>query len=340
MKFSHPEAFYLLIVLALFAITAVYNFKKRRQLLRGFISLSAFKRLGVRSGLEIDFFKTALITAALFFFIVALAGPHWGERFENAEIKGIEMVFLMDTSISMNAEDLKPNRLEVSKQLIATVTDTLQTDLVSLINFAAKAYVQCPLTTDYDAFKLLTEASSISPSEEQGTDFGEAFKMALNSFKTAANENKLAFLITDGEDQEKQWEDSLEQFKKKGVIVFTVGVGIPQGALIPIKDSNGNLTGWKKDKSGNIVKTRLDENTLIKIASQTGGQYFRLTNNASLSTITENLQAFERKTLKKRVQLIKIQRFHYFLIVGLLFLLIELILSERKLPWKKKTREN
>lgn len=130
MSFSHPEAFWFLLVLALFVTAAVYNYKKKKTLLKGFISESAYKKLGVRSGGEIDFFKTALTTLALLFFILALAGPQWGEKIENLEIKGIEMLFLMDASTSMNAEDLKPNRLEVAKQLVVNVMDSLRTDYV------------------------------------------------------------------------------------------------------------------------------------------------------------------------------------------------------------------
>jgi Ca-activated chloride channel family protein len=336
MSFSNPAAFILLVLLALFAIVAVMSFKKKKILLNGFISTAAYKKLGVRGGREIDFFKTALITLAMFFFILALAGPQWGEKYESLDIKGIEMVFLLDTSNSMNAEDLKPNRLEVSKQLISGVVDNLRTDYVGLINFAGSAYIQCPLTIDYDAFKLMTQASVISPAEEQGTDFKTAFEVALRTYRSSKNDRKLMILITDGEDQEQAWQSFVDQIKEREIIVFTVGVGITEGAPIPIKDKDGNLKGWKKDKQGNIVKTRLDENTLIQVASQTGGQYFHLTDAAAVEKFIDNLKDFDRKVLKQRVKLKKIKRFHYPLIIGIILLLLELMLSEKKLSWKKR----
>ena len=121
-----------------------------------------------------------------------------------------------------------------------------------------------------------------------------------------------------------------------GIIIFTVGVGASSGAPIPLKDKEGNITGWKKDKQGNIVKTSLDENTLVQIASGTGGQYFRLTDAAGIDAFVNNLKKFERTVLKKKMKLQKIKRYHYPLIAGILILLLELILSERRLSWKEK----
>lgn len=335
MTFANPTAFYLVPLIILFIIAAVYNYKKRRKILTSFISENAYKRLGVRSGHEINFFKTFLVTTAMIFFIFALAGPQWGEKFEEVDIKGIEVSFLLDTSNSMNAEDLKPNRLDVAKNLITSIVDNLETDYVSLINFAGKAYVQCPLTIDYGAFKMLTDATTISPAEEQGTDFGEAFAVALKSLASSKSEKKLMILITDGEDQEGVWQSYVEELQKQNIFVFTVGVGIPDGAPIPLKDKDNNITGWKKDRQGNIVKTRLDENTLIQIASRCGGQYFRLTDASAVDTFIMGLKTFERSVLKKKVKSEKKHRFYFFLIPGIILLILELILSERRLAWKR-----
>jgi len=336
MTFTNPEAFFLLIALALFIIAAVHNYNKKKSLLEDFISANAYKKLGVRSGGEIDFFKTSLVILAMILFILALAGPQWGEKFENVDIMGIEVAFLLDTSNSMNAEDLKPNRLEVAKQLVVNIVDNLTTDYLTLINFAGTAYVQCPLTIDYEAFKLLTEATAISPGEEQGTDFSQALSLALKSFANSKSDKKLLVLITDGEDQEAQWQNIIPGITKQKIIIFTIGVGASSGAPIPMKDKEGNITGWKKDKQGNIVKTTLDENTLIRIASQTGGQYFRLTDASGIDVFVNNLKSYERNVLMKKVKLQKIKRFHYPLIAGLIILLLELILSERRLTWKEK----
>lgn len=336
MSFSNPEAFFLLFVLIPLIFVAIYNYKKKKKILNGFISENAYKRLGYRSGKEIDFFKASLIILSLIFFITALAGPEWGEKYEHVDIKGIEMVFLMDTSSSMNAEDLKPNRLEIAKNLVMSIVDNLKTDFVSLINFAGVAYVQCPLTIDYEAFKLMTEASLISPDEEQGTDFSVALNLALNAFKKSKGATMVVILITDGEDQEHSWMNIISEFKKQKIIIFSVGVGVIAGAPIPLKNKDGKVIGWKKDKKGNIVKTKLDEKPLIQIASQTGGQYFRLASVSSIDVFVRSLKRFERSVIKKKVKLKKIKRFVYPLSIGIILLVLELLLTERKIKWVKK----
>jgi len=328
----------------LFVLAAVYNYKKKKSLLDGFLSVAAYKKLGIRSGGEIDFFKAGLVASALIFFVLALAGPQWGESFENVEMKGVEMIFLLDTSYSMSAEDLKPNRLEVAKQLIITIADSLETDYIGLINFAGAAIVQCPLTIDYAAFQMMTEVSDIMSQEQQGTDFEPALRLALNTFKVSEgdadkkkrDDQKVLILITDGEDQEKKWQAFMPEIQERKIIVFTVGIGVPDGAPIPIKNNDGQFTDWKKDKQGNIVKTRLDENTLVQVASRTGGQYFRLTDVSTIDSFVADLKRFERTVLKKKVRLNKIKRFHIPLIVGIIFLLLDLILSEKRLSWKEQ----
>jgi Ca-activated chloride channel family protein len=336
MTFAYPTLLLLLLLLIPFTILVVWNFRKKRQVLHGFISPTATDRIVVRGGREIDFFKSALLLLALCFFILALARPQWGERFENLDIRGLEIVFLLDTSNSMNAEDLQPNRLEVAKSLITTVIDNLKTDLVSQVNFAAVAYVQCPLTMDYEAFKLMAQASQISPAEEQGTDFARGFTLAMRMFKNSRSTQKLLVLITDGEDLEKNWPESLKELQKEKITVFTVGIGIPAGAPIPILDENGKTIDWKKDAQGNIVKSRLDEGTLIRIASACQGQYYRLSAIAGIEPFVRVLKAYERKLLAQKIKSKKIDRFQYPLLLALFFLVFEMVLSDRKIAWRKK----
>jgi Ca-activated chloride channel family protein len=335
MDFAWPMALFLLVLAPLFALLAWFNYAKKRRLLRQFLSEAAEEKNVVRGGREIDFFKAILVTLALAFLALALARPRWGERFENIDIRGLEIAFLLDTSTSMQAEDLKPDRLEVAKGLIAQISDTLHTDLVSLINFAGVAYVQCPLTSDYEAFKLLCQASAISPEEEQGTDFEKPFSLALRGFARARGSQKLVVLITDGEDLENRWQAPLDQFRKMGIVVFTVGVGLPGGAPIPVHASGSAIADWKKDKNGQMVRSTLDESTLIRIASATSGQYFRLNDASAGDRFTEMLKAYERKLLAQKVRSRKVERFYVPLLLAALLLIAEMMLSDRKLSWKK-----
>jgi Ca-activated chloride channel homolog len=335
MTFANPALLLLLLALIPFTLLIFWNYRKKQQVLHGFISQAAADRITVRGGREIDFFKSALLLLALCFFILALARPQWGERFENLDIRGLEIAFLLDTSTSMNAEDLQPDRLVVAKNLIATIVDNLKTDLVSQVNFAAVAYVQCPLTLDYEAFKLMAMASQVSPDEEQGTDFARGFTLALRLFKQSPGSQKLLVLITDGEDLENNWPETLKELQKEKITVFTVGVGIPAGAPIPILDKNGKTIDWKKDAQGNIVKSKLDEGTLIKIASACQGQYYRLSAVAGIDPFIRILKSYERKLLGQKVKSKRIDRFQYPLLLGIFFLVFEMVLSDRKITWQK-----
>jgi Ca-activated chloride channel family protein len=336
MTFANPTLLFLLLLLIPFTLLVIWNYRKKQKLLREFISEKATARMVVRGGREIDFFKSALLLLALVFFILALARPQWGERFESLDIRGLEIVFLLDTSSSMHAEDLQPNRLEVAKNLVATIVDSLKTDLVSQVNFAAVAYVQCPLTIDYEAFKLMAMATQVSPDEEQGTDFARGFTLALSILKKTRGSQKLLVLITDGEDLENNWTDALKELQKEKITVFTVGVGIPAGAPIPIIDENGKTSGWKKDAQGNIVKSRLDEGTLVRIASACQGQYYRLSAVAGIEPFINILKNYERKLLAQKVKSKKIERFQYPLLLAVMLLVFEMVLSDRKIAWQKK----
>jgi Ca-activated chloride channel homolog len=197
------------------------------------------------------------------------------------------------------------------------------------------AYVQCPLTLDYEAFKLMAMASQVSPDEEQGTDFARGFTLALRLFKQSPGSQKLLVLITDGEDLENNWPETLKELQKEKITVFTVGVGIPAGAPIPILDKNGKTIDWKKDAQGNIVKSKLDEGTLIKIASACQGQYYRLSAVAGIDPFIRILKSYERKLLGQKVKSKRIDRFQYPLLLGIFFLVFEMVLSDRKITWQK-----
>ncbi len=337
MTFANPVVLFLLLLLIPFTFLVVWNYRKKRLIMREFLSAAAEARMVVRGGREIDFFKSTLLLLALAFLILALARPQWGERYENVNIRGLEIVFMLDTSASMKAEDLQPNRLEVAKRLVAEIISSLRTDMVSLIGFAAVAYVQCPLTLDYEAFTLLALAAQISPDDEQGTDFAKGFELALSLFKKTRGSQKLLVLITDGEDQENNWPAALKDLQKENITVYTVGIGIPEGAPIPILDANGRTSGWKKDARGHIVKSRLDENALIRIASAGQGQYYRLSTAAGIQPFIGILKNYERKLLAQKVKSRKIERFQYPLLLAVLLLAAETALSNRKISWPKKS---
>jgi Ca-activated chloride channel family protein len=334
MIFAYPAVLFLLLLLVPFALLAAYNFRKKREILREFIAPEAEGATVVRGGREIDFFKTSLLLAAFVFLILALARPQWGERFESMDIRGLEIVFLLDTSASMNAEDLQPSRLEVAKNLVAAIVDALRTDMVSQVNFAGTAYVQCPPTLDYEAFKMLALASSASPAQEQGTDIAKGMALGLRLFRGSRSSQKVMILVTDGEDQEQGWPEAVRDLQKQKITVFTVGVGAASGAPIPVRDADGRTSGWKKDAQGNIVKSQLDEETLARIAADCGGQYYRLGTAAGIAPMVGILRAYERQQLSRKVKSRKIDRFAYALLLAVLLLAGEMALSDRRIAWR------
>ena len=336
MQFSHPRVLWLLVLLVPFVILAVANFRVRHTQLNGFLSATARSRMVIRGGREVDVFKTSLWIPSIALFILALAGPSWGEQLVSIEVEGTEVVFLLDTSRSMAAEDLKPKRLESGRRLITSAADALTTDYVSLVNFAGTAYVQCPLTVDMEAFSLMVNASEISPSEEQGTNLAEALETALKVLKAERKVQRMLVLITDGEDQEGGWESILPTLKEREIVVFTVGVGVAEGAPIPLRGPTGDVTDWKRDQEGQMVRSRLDEAPLKRIARETGGRYFRLADSADIDHFLAVLKGFERTVLQRRMKRVRTPRFQYPLALGIILLLVEMALTTRKIRWTKE----
>ncbi|MBN1197630.1 MAG: VWA domain-containing protein [Candidatus Aminicenantes bacterium] len=335
MSFSNPSALWLLALLVPFILLAIISRRLRNRRLADFFSSHARSRMVVRGGQEIDVFKTLLLTLSMGFLILALAGPEWGERYEPLEVRGTEMVFLLDTSRSMAAADLQPSRLESARQLIITAADTLATDYVSLIHFAGRAVVQCPLTVDYEAFKLLVQASDISPPEEQGTNLAAALDLAIQVLDAERKAQRVMVLITDGEDQEGGWQERVPLLKERGITVFSVGVGALEGAPIPLRSENGEVTDWKRDQQGRMVRTRLDEEPLKQLARESGGRYFRLTDPGDMEHFVTVLKTFERRVLQRKVRRVRVPRFQYPLGVGIILLFLEMVLTTRRIRWTK-----
>jgi len=336
MNFAYPHLLFLLLLLPPFIVIIIINFREKRRLIGHFLDPAAKTKMVIRSKHDSDFFRSFFLILSLAFLILALARPQWGEKLEHMDVRGIRIQFLLDTSNSMLAEDLQPNRLETAKNLISRTIDTLRSDMVAQINFAGSAYVQCPFTNDYEAFKLLAESSTISPREEQGTDFSSAMNLAGKIGTDEKTSKSLIILITDGEDQEKKWQEPLTQLKKNGTVVFTVGIGLPEGAPIPVKDDSGKTTEWKKDRSGAIVNSKLDETTLIQIARESGGQYYRLTDTIGIDDFLQIIGSYERKVISQKIKSVKIDRFVYPLFLAILFLLMEMLITDKRVEWKKK----
>lgn len=275
--------------------------------------------------------KVVLIIIVFSIFIFSLANPQIGTRLEEVKRSGIDIFIALDVSKSMLAEDVAPNRIDKAKHQIASFIDQLQGDRVGIIAFAGLAFVQCPLTLDYGAAKLFLNDIEVGDIPQPGTAISEAIKTAMRSFTARELKYKVLVLITDGEDHEEDPVKVATEAAKEGIIIYTIGIGSPQGAPIPEFDQYGRQTGYKKDRNGQIITSKLDVLTLEKIAFETGGKFYISTSGeVELEKILQEISDMEKKELASRKFTQFEDRFQIFLFVALILLIIETLLSERR----------
>lgn len=340
-RFAHSEYLYLLYFLPIIIVLAWFALRKQNQLLDKFANKSLHKTLfPLRSKLKL-FLKSSLIVLSIGFLILALANPQIGSKVEEVKQVGIDVYILLDVSLSMKAEDIKPSRLDKAKHEISQLINRLQGDRIGLIVFSGAAYVQFPLTTDYAAANLFLSAVSVNSVPQPGTAIGPAVQLALNSFKKDEETQKAVVIITDGEDHEGDLEKAIEEANNLGVKIYAIGLGSPQGVPIPVYNSAGRQTGYKKDRTGNVVLTKLDETTLKDITSKANGEYYRGSNtNDELEMIYDDLASMEGTEFGATKITEYEDRYYYFLIPAIFFLIFELLLKESKSKFFSKFESN
>ncbi len=335
-KFAHNE--YIILLLSILVFAAMYWlyriwYKKAK---RRFGDKNIISDLMPESSSSKPLLKFIIVAIATIFFVVGIIDPQIGSKLENIKREGIDLYLVLDVSNSMLAEDIKPNRLERSKLAISSLVDNLQGDRVGIIIFAGNAYKQLPLTTDYSAAKLFLSAVDTKIVPTQGTAIGEAIDMATQSFGET-DHNKAIIVITDGENHEDDAIGSATAASDLGISVFTIGMGLPEGAPIPIYNIYGTQTGYKKDKKNTTVITKLNEDMLRQIAAAGGGAYARANNASSgLRRIFDDINAIDKKEIETRQFTDYEDRFQIFLGITILLLIIELMVSDRKTRWISK----
>lgn len=332
MKFSYPGYLSFLILIPAILIFYFLLFKLKKKMLLTFAGTKLLYKLVSPEVIKIQKQKSIILIFALLFLILGLSGPQIGSKLIEVRRKGIDIIIAIDCSNSMRAEDIKPNRLQRAKYELASLIDKLQGDRVGIIVFAGTAFLQCPLTTDYSAAKMLLDIIDPDLLPVQGTAIGTAIRLAIKSFSQKERKYKALILLTDGEETaNSDPENAAQEAKKEGIRIYTIGYGSVEGELIPIKDEYGNIKGYKKDKKGDLVVSRLDETLLQKIALITDGKYYRATNGEiAVDYILEDISRMEKKLLHSRYQSLYEDRFQYFILISILLLFIELVLPERK----------
>ncbi len=274
--------------------------------------------------------KFTLLMLSLLFMILGLANLQVGTKIEKIKREGVDIVIAIDVSKSMDAEDIKPSRIERAKRIISKLIDKLNNDRIALIAFAGDAYLQLPLTTDYSAAKLFLEAINTDIPPTQGTAIGASIEMALKLFPKEDKYKKTLIIITDGENHEDDAIEAAKNAAHKGIITHTIGIGTPEGGPIPIY-KNGQQVDFLKNEDQSIVVTKLDPVMLEQIATAGQGQFVYAANtNIDLSQIIDKIAGLEKKKIEEKIYSSFESRFQYFFATALILLMIEILLSDNK----------
>lgn len=328
--------FWALLIIPVIVVFFLLLLLWKKQTQKKFADKALLKRLSPNQSVFKSVLKIIVLSLAFASLAIALVNPKIGTKLETVKREGVDIVFAIDVSKSMLAEDIKPNRLEKSKQLVSQIINNLGSDRVGIIAYAGKAFPQLPITTDYSAAKLFLQNMNTDMLSSQGTAINEAILLAKTYYDNDEQTNRVLVIISDGEDHSEAAVQVAEQASQEGIKIFTIGVGETKGGPIPLK-RNGIVTGYKKDSQGETVITRLDETTLKNIAAQANGQYIQgRTTDKVVNQMKDILNKMDKTEFEaKQIADFKDQ-FQWFLSLAILLFFIDIFLLERKTAWLKK----
>ena len=331
MHWGMPVYLNLLLLVPILIIFFIFAGISKRKKIKNFGDIALIEKLSVSKSAAKDRMRKVLIVIAVSFLILALARPQIGARLTMAKRYGVDMLVAIDTSSSMLARDIKPDRIEKAKLEISSLIDKLKGDRVGIMTFAGDSFVQCPLTLDYGAAKMFLSVIEPNMMPRPGTAIGNAVKTAIKAFTKKERKHKVLILLTDGEDHDTDPIGAAREAKKEGIVIYTIGIGTEKGEPIPIVDETGRISGYKKDAKGKVVMTRLDEETLRKMALITDGGYYRATSAGfELDKIYDEISRMEKKELSDRLFTQYEDRFQYFLGIAFILLCVEFMIGDRK----------
>ena len=328
--------FWTLLIIPVIVVFFLLLLLWKKQTQKKFADKALLKRLSPNQSVFKSVLKIIVLSLAFVSLAIALVNPKIGTKLETVKREGVDIVFAIDVSKSMLAEDIKPNRLEKSKQLVSQIINNLGSDRVGIIAYAGKAFPQLPITTDYSAAKLFLQNMNTDMLSSQGTAINEAILLAKTYYDDDEQTNRVLVIISDGEDHSEAAVQVAEQASQEGIKIFTIGVGETKGGPIPLK-RNGIVTGYKKDSQGETVITRLDETTLKNIAAQANGQYIQgRTTDKVVNQMKDILNKMDKTEFEaKQIADFKDQ-FQWFIGLAILLFFIDIFLLERKTAWLKK----
>lgn len=333
---EEEKYFWLLLIIPVLVLfyAVLYIWKKRKQ--REFAHPEMLKQLSPEKSWFKPALKFGLLLAVFVLMIIALVNPKIGTKMETVTREGVDIVFAIDVSKSMEAEDIAPNRLEKSKQLVTQIINNLGSDRVGIIAYAGSAFPQLPITTDYAAARMFLQAMNTDMVSSQGTAIKDAIELAKTYYNPDEPTSKVLILISDGEDHLGEVEAITKEAAAQGIRIFTIGVGSERGGPIPIK--RGGITqSYKKDLNGETVITRMDEAILKEIAAATNGEYVRGNVTTEVTDkVSDFLRNLDQTEFEARQFADYQSQFQWFLGLAFLLLLADIFLLERKTAWVKK----
>ena len=335
-KLEEPILLYLLLVLPVLVLLFLFQvyWKKKKQ--KEFGDLELIKKLCPTKSIFKPALKFVTVLLALTGLILALVNPKIGTKIETVKRQGIDIVFALDISKSMLAEDIAPNRLEKSKQLISQIINSLGNDRIGIVGYAGSAYPVLPMTTDYSIAKMYLQNMNTNMVSSQGTALNDAINLATTFFD-AQDTSKLIILVSDGEDHGDGAEEASEIAKEKGIKITTIGVGTVNGGPIPIKGDNGVVAEYKKDNEGEVVITKLNPSTLQNIAQNTKSTYMEGNNTKQVLEQVKSVLDNIEKTEFESQEIAEYQtQYQWFIGVAFFLLLLDIFFLERKTAWLQK----
>ncbi len=334
-RFADPNVLYLLIILPFVAIFYFYSNYRRTKRLRKYGDPELLSMLMPEASAHRPVFKFWVLWIALGLSIVMLARPQFGTRLEKVKRSGIETIIALDISNSMLAEDVVPSRLEKAKSLISRLVSNFNDDKVGLIVFAGDAFTQLPITSDYISAKMFLESITPSLISSQGTNIGEAIRLAIKSFTPQEKVGRAIIVITDGENHEGGAVEAAKEAASKGMKVFVLGIGSPDGSPIPLEGSND----YRKDNQGNVIVTRLNEQMCRKVAQAGNGVYIRVDNSSSAqSLLQKEIDKLTKSDLESTVYSNYNEQFPALAWIIIVLLIIEVVVLDKKNPLFKNIK--
>lgn len=326
-QWRDPMSLAALVLVPALALFLVWSLRRRRQALATFVEAGLLPAVTPDLDPRRRRARAVLLCVAVLLLGVALGGPMWGFRWQQVQREGIDLIVAIDTSRSMLATDVKPNRLARAKLAVQDLLAQVGGDRVGLVAFAGGAFLQCPLTLDFGAFSQSLEAIEAGIIPRGGTNLAAAIETSLAAFEGRQAEHQALVIITDGEDHGSDLDDAIKRATERGVKIYTVGIGTSEGELIPLEKG-----GFLKDRRGQVVKSRLDETTLQKIATDTGGAYLHATDTAFGLTelYRDYISTMEKRELASTLERRFEHRFQWPLVLAFVLLLIEPLVGERR----------